>query len=160
MPETGKVFLWSSLALCLSAGACGGDAVVMPDLNVEEELPAAVAEFMELVNAHRVSIGCPGLAWNGGVAGVAQAHSDDMVSRDFFSHTNPDGQSPFDRLAAAGITFTAAAENIAFGYPTAQAVLQGWLDSPGHRANIENCALTEHGVGVTQAHWTHLFIRP
>ncbi len=113
----------------------------------------------ELVNAHRASVGCAALAWNGSVGDVAQAHSDDMVDRDFFSHTNPDGLSPFDRLASAGVSFTAAAENIAYGYPTAQAVLQGWLDSPGHRANIENCALTEHGVGVTEAHWTHLFIR-
>ena len=123
-------------------------------------MPAAAAEFAELVNAHRASVGCSALVWNGSVADVARAHSDDMVERDFFSHTNPDGLSPFDRLSAAGIAFTAAAENIAYGYPTAQAVLQGWLDSPGHRANIENCALTEHGVGVTRAHWTHLFIRP
>jgi uncharacterized protein YkwD len=158
MPEAGKVFLWSSLALCFTAGACGGDAVVGPDLDVK--LSAAVVEFTELVNAHRASLGCPALVWSAGVGDVAQAHSDDMVDRSFFAHTNPDGMSPFDRLAAAGITFTAAAENIAFGYPTAQAVLQGWLDSPGHRANIENCALTEHGVGVTQTHWTHLFIRP
>jgi len=158
MPATGKVFLASSLALWFAAGACQGDGPVGPD--VAGDVPAAVAEFTELVNAHRASVGCPALSWNSSVADVAQAHSDDMVTRDFFSHTNPDGLSPFDRLSEAGIGFTAAAENIAFGYPTAQAVLQGWLGSPGHRANIENCALTEHGVGVTEAHWTHLFIRP
>ena len=158
MPATGKVFLWSILALWFTTGACQGDDPVAPDVDVE--VPAAAAEFAELVNAHRASVGCSALVWNGSVADVARAHSDDMVTRDFFSHTNPDGLSPFDRLSAAGIAFTAAAENIAYGYPTAQAVLQGWLDSPGHRANIENCALTEHGVGVTRAHWTHLFIRP
>jgi uncharacterized protein YkwD len=91
---------------------------------------------------------------------VAQAHSDDLVARDFFAHTNPDGQSPFDRLAASGVGYSSAAENIAYGYPTATAVLNGWLNSPGHRANIENCALLEHGLGLTNSHWTHVFIRP
>lgn len=115
---------------------------------------------MEQVNAHRESIGCPALLWNTAVAAVAQAHSEDMVAREFFSHTNPDGQSPFDRLAEAGIAYSAAAENIAYGYPTAESVLAAWLGSPGHRANIENCALTEHGVGLDGTYWTHVFIRP
>jgi uncharacterized protein YkwD len=60
----------------------------------------------------------------------------------------------------AGIGFSGAAENIAWGYPTAEAVLTGWLNSPGHKANIENCNLTGHGVGLVGTHWTHLFIRP
>jgi uncharacterized protein YkwD len=83
-----------------------------------------------------------------------------MVARDFFSHTNPDGDSPWDRLSAAGISFSRAAENIAWGYTSAEAVLSGWLGSPGHRANIENCALTHHGVGLADWHWTHLFVTP
>lgn len=157
MSSPGKVFPWAVLTLCAPAVACAGDTAVGPDL---DDLPAAVAEFVDLLNAHRVSVGCPSLAWNGGVADVAQGHSDDMVARDFFSHTNPDGLSPFDRLAAAGIAYSAAAENIAYGYPTAQAVLQAWMNSSGHRANIENCGLTEHGVGIAGSHWTHVFIRP
>jgi uncharacterized protein YkwD len=139
----------------LVACACGGDAAG-PDPSADP----AVAAFVELVNAHRGSVGCPELVWQPDVAAVAQAHSADMVARDFFSHTNPDGASPFDRLTAAGIAYSAAAENIAWGYATAEAVLAGWLGSSGHRANIENCALTEHGVGLDGTHWTHLFIRP
>jgi uncharacterized protein YkwD len=140
----------------LAAGACGSDRAVGPDLSANP----TVASFVELVNAHRQSIACPALVWNPAVAAVAQAHSEDMVARDFFSHTNPDGASPFDRLAAADIAFSSAAENIAFGYPTAEAVLAGWLGSSGHRANIENCSLTEHGVGLDGTYWTHVFIRP
>ena len=117
-------------------------------------------EFISLVNAHRADVGCAALTWHSGVADVAQAHSEDMVTRGFFSHTNPDGASPFDRLAEAGIGYASAAENIAFGYRTPQAVLAGWLGSPGHRSNIENCGLTDHGVGLVGSHWTHLFIRP
>jgi uncharacterized protein YkwD len=119
-----------------------------------------IVEFVELMNDHRESVGCPRLDWNGDVASVAQAHSEDMVERDFFAHTNPDGDSPFDRLQNAGIAYSTGAENIAWGYNTADAVLNGWLSSSGHKANIENCSLTEHGVGLEQAHWTHLFIRP
>jgi uncharacterized protein YkwD len=116
--------------------------------------------FVELMNDHRVSLGCAQQIWNHDVAAVAQAHSEDMVERDFFAHTNPDGDSPFDRLQNAAIPYSGAAENIAWGYPTATAVLEGWLNSPGHKANIENCSLTEHGVGLHQSRWTHLFIRP
>jgi uncharacterized protein YkwD len=146
-----------------ATGASPGIAVqsdAVGPVESADTVPAAVAEFVELVNAHRVSVGCPALVWNAGVAGVAQAHSDDMVARDFFSHINPDGESPIDRLRAAGITFTGVLENIAYGYTSAQTVLQGWLDSPGHRANIQNCEATEHGVGLTGTHWTHLLIRP
>jgi uncharacterized protein YkwD len=139
----------------LAASACGADL-----LGVEEIDDLDVRLFVSALNEHRVSVGCPALEWNGDVAAVAQAHSDDMVERDFFDHTNPDGDSPFDRLLDAGISYSGAAENIAYGYRTADAVLAGWLDSPGHRANIENCSLTEHGVGLTSSYWTHVFIRP
>jgi len=143
------------LALVLAASAaCGSDPGVAPDAASD------IALFVELMNQHRADVGCPELTWNAEVAAVAQAHSEDMVARDFFAHTNPDGDSPFDRLTNAGIDFSAAAENIAYGYPTPEAVLDAWLASDGHRANIENCALTEHGVGLQDTYWTHLFIRP
>jgi uncharacterized protein YkwD len=140
----------------LAAVACGSDAAVGPDVDANP----SVTSFVELMNAHRASVGCPELSWNSEVSAVAQAHSEDMIARDFFSHTNPDGDSPFDRLRDAGVSYSAAAENIAYGYPTAEAVLTGWLGSSGHRANIENCSLTEHGVGLEGSHWTHVFIRP
>ena len=144
----------AAILAALAATACG-DAVG-PEAPADPEVVA----FVEQVNDHRQSVGCPDLTWNPAVAAVAQAHSEDMVARDFFSHTNPDGASPFDRLTDAGIAYSGAAENIAYGYPTAEAVLAGWLGSAGHRANIENCSLTEHGVGLEGAHWTHVFIRP
>ena len=144
------------LALSTLVLACDSGDPVAP----EEEIPAALQDFVSLMNAHRASVGCEPLAWNPGVAAVAQAHSEDMVARAYFAHDNPDGESPFDRLQAAGISYQGAAENIAYGYPTGAAVLEGWLDSPGHRANIENCGLSEHGVGLEGTHWTHVFIRP
>ncbi len=149
------VRLCAALALCALPAACGAD-----DAPLAPEIPADVGQFVALVNDHRVSVGCGTLTWSAEVASVAQAHSDDMVERDFFSHTNPDGQSPFDRLSAAGVDYSRAAENIAWGYASAQAVLDGWLQSAGHRANLENCALTHHGLGLTEWRWTHVFTTP
>ncbi|MDA0327989.1 MAG: CAP domain-containing protein [Gemmatimonadetes bacterium] len=139
---------------------CGLILLACGDSGLGPDFDPAVEAFVELMNDHRVGVGCAALEWNGFVAEVAQDHSRDMVQRDFFAHENPDGASPFDRLTAAGIGYSRAAENIAWGYGSAASVLAGWLDSPGHRSNIENCSLTQHGVGLLETHWTHVFITP
>lgn len=145
------------LALVLGA-ACGGEAVGPAAAGAGTDGPQ-VAAFVEQMNAHRQSRSCGVLAWHEGVAEVAEAHSADMVERAFFSHTNPDGADPFDRLGAAGIGWSGSAgENIAYGTSNATTVLGLWLDSPGHRANIENCGYTHHGVGLAAGYWTHLFV--
>jgi uncharacterized protein YkwD len=78
----------------------------------------------------------------------------------FFSHTNHLGKNPFQRLQGAGIRYRIAAENIAAGQQTAEQVLQSWLNSQGHRRNIENCDLTQHGVGFYNNRWTHVLMTP
>lgn len=133
-------------------------------VNTEEDttVPAKASEFANLVNQHRDTKCSNSLTWNTSVFQVAQAHSQDMKDRSFFSHDNPDGKSPFDRLTDAGISYSAAAENIAKGQSTAQEVLNAWLNSSGHKTNIENCTYTEHGVGYVADgnYWTHVFIKP
>lgn len=124
------------------------------------DIDPVVAQFVVLVNQYRATVGCPQLEWDANVAGVAQDHSEDMVERDFFSHTNPDGASAGNRLSAAGVSWTRWGENIAAGYATAEAVLGAWLDSEGHRRNIESCAFQRHGVGLADNHWTHVFMTP
>jgi uncharacterized protein YkwD len=119
-----------------------------------------VISFVDRMNAHRVSIGLSPLAWRSDVAAVAVAHSQDMTDRDFFSHTNPDGESPGDRLDGDGIAYRAWGENIAWGYSTGASVLGAWLASEGHRENIENSYFTQHGVGKVGNIWTHVFLRP
>jgi uncharacterized protein YkwD len=138
------------------AGAPGGSGAAEPAMAA----PDAARRVAELVNQHRAQVGCPPLAWDDGAARVALAHSDDMRRRNFFSHTSPEGKSPFDRLDAAGIAWSTAAENIAQDPRGPDAVVRGWLASAGHRANIENCRLTRHGVGVSGDRWTHLFYTP
>jgi uncharacterized protein YkwD len=156
-PPTGSRRLGALLISFLALSGCGDDPV-----GPEMAQPADpnVQAFVEEVNAYRGTVGCGPLAWRSDVAGVAQSHSQDMVARDYFDHYTPEGASPFDRLTAAGIAYSLAAENIAYGYPTASTVLAGWLGSPGHKANLDNCALTGHGVGLDGTHWTHLFVTP
>jgi uncharacterized protein YkwD len=152
-----------SLALLVYlVGACAAGAVDPRDPGTAGETEIApqgqLRELEQLANAHRAQVGCGPLRWDARTGGVAQAHADDMVRRDYFNHTNPDGQSPFERLRGAGVTYSSAAENIAFGYPTATGVLQGWLNSEGHRRNLENCRYTHHGAGLNSGKWVHVFI--
>lgn len=121
----------------------------------------SVAEMARLVNAHRQARGCPALEWLQGAADAAQAHSADMARRGYFDHVSPDGRQPWDRLAARGVGYRMVAENIAWTpEQSARQTLQGWINSPGHRANLENCAYTHHGIGMENAYWTHVFVTP
>ncbi|MEU2053772.1 CAP domain-containing protein [Streptomyces bungoensis] len=108
---------------------------------------AAEAEVLRLVNEERAKVGCSALAANSSLTGLAEGFSDDMAARGFFDHTDPDGASPWDRAAKAGITGLGG-ENIARGQADAAAVMQAWMNSPGHRANILNCDFKTLGVGV------------
>ncbi|MGY1703238.1 CAP domain-containing protein [Geodermatophilus sp. SYSU D00697] len=122
--------------------------------------PTAEGQVLALVNEARADAGCAPLVADGALAAVARAHSADMRDRDYFSHTTPEGLSPFDRADQAGVGH-ARAENIAYGQPDAAAVMEDWMNSSGHRANILDCELTTLGVGVAEGPggpwWTQLF---
>jgi uncharacterized protein YkwD len=94
------------------------------------------------------------LQWNALLTNAAAAHSQDMASKDFFSHTGSDGSSASQRIAAAGYAWQVAAENIAAGYSTVQAVMDGWMASEGHCANIMNAALRDIGVACVPGNGT------
>jgi uncharacterized protein YkwD len=108
---------------------------------------AAAAQVAKLTNAQRTQHGCAPLRVDARLAGAAQAHSADMDHRHYFDHDTPDGKTPWDRIKAAGYS-QPGAENIAMGQPTPAAVVDAWMNSPGHRANILNCDLKAIGVGV------------
>jgi len=109
-------------------------------------LGAVEQEVLDLTNAQRASHGCSALAVDTRLMTAARAHAADMVARDYFSHTSPDGSGPTERGNAAGYT-GGVGENIAVGYPSAQAVMDGWMNSEGHRANILNCSYEVIGIG-------------
>jgi uncharacterized protein YkwD len=108
---------------------------------------AVEAEVVKLVNAERSKVGCSPVTSNGTLRKLAEAFSADMAARNFFDHTDPDGKDPWQRAALLGITGLGG-ENIARGQATAQDVMDAWMNSPGHRANILNCDFTTLGVGV------------
>lgn len=108
---------------------------------------ATEAQVLKLVNEERAKVGCSALAANSSLTKLAEAFSDDMAARNFFDHTDPDGATPWDRAAKAGIT-DLGGENIARGQADAAAVMEAWMASPGHRANILNCDFKTLGVGV------------
>ena len=88
-----------------------------------------------------------------------------MRDKNYFSHTSPTYGSPFDMMKSFGIKYRAAGENIAKGYRTPESVMDGWMNSPGHKANIMSPDFTEIGVGyVTDSrgtgYWVQMFIRP
>ena len=125
-------------------------------------LSATESAVLDLVNAQRAGAGCKPLAVNATLVTVARAHSTDMATRGFFSHDNPDGLSPFDRMRRAGYNGSTMGENIAAGYATAAAVMDAWMKSPGHRANILNCRFAEIGIGYAaggpyRTYWTQDF---
>ncbi|MFF9126151.1 CAP domain-containing protein [Streptomyces sp. NPDC014889] len=108
---------------------------------------AVEAEVLRLVNEERAKVGCSALTASSTLAGLAQDFSEAMAAENFFDHTDPSGASPWDRAAKLGIT-SLGGENIARGQADAEAVMDAWMNSPGHRANILNCDFKTLGVGV------------
>ena len=121
-----------------------------------------------LINAERAARGIAALHHDDLLRIVARAHSEDMVARSFFSHVNPDGDDPFDRMRAVGISFQRAGENIAWnrGYADpAMVAVNGWMNSDGHRANILDDRFTATGMGVAEGddgrwYFTQVFTLP
>ena len=107
------------------------------------------AEVMRLTNEHRQAHGCAPLQQDDRLMRAAQRHADDMARNDFTSHTGSDGSSGGDRLTREGYRWSRWGENIAWGYTSPEAVVQAWMDSAGHRANILNCNFQHIGVGYT-----------
>ncbi|MEV2262566.1 CAP domain-containing protein [Streptomyces anulatus] len=108
---------------------------------------SARSEVLSLVNQERAKVGCSPLSTSAPLTSLAQNFSEDMAARGFFDHTDPDGDTPWDRAAQAGVQGLGA-ENIARGQADAQAVMEGWMNSEGHRANILNCDYKTIGIGV------------
>ena len=132
--------------------------------NTSSSESAMEEEVLRLVNEERTKRGLNALKRASDLDALARAHSADMINRHFFDHNNPDGQSPFDRMRAAGISYRAAAENIASGQRSAEAVMNAWMNSSGHRANILNATYTEIGIGAVKSsggtiYWTQEFVK-
>ncbi|GAA0434175.1 CAP domain-containing protein [Actinoplanes campanulatus] len=123
------------------------------------------AEVLRLVNAEREKAGCSGLSRESHLEAAAQKHSDRQAAQNTMSHQLPGEASMGDRVTAEGYQWRGVAENVAAGYTTAAGVMDGWMNSPGHKANILNCDYTEIGVGLAKSssgtlYWTQNFATP
>lgn len=135
-----------------------GQILQIPQL--ESTVSSYESEVIRLVNEIRQQNGLRPLAANWELSRVARYKSQDMRDNGYFSHNSPTYGTPFQMLSAFGLSYRTAGENIAKGYASPQAVVNGWMNSSGHRANILNASYTQIGVGYVSRgnYWTQLFI--
>ena len=130
--------------------------------NTHESINANEFEWrvFQLTNVERENHGVPPLQWNNILGAAARAHTEDMVRNNFLSHTGSDRSDLGQRVTRAGYTWSSVAENIAEGQRSPEEVINSWMNSPGHRANILNPNLIHLGVGYAADKWTQKFGTP
>ncbi len=145
--------------------------IVNPDLiypgqiinipTADSKVSSYESEVIRLVNEIRAQNGFKTLTADWELSRVARFKSQDMKDNKYFSHTSPVYGSPFEMIKNFGISYRSAGENIARGQATPQAVVNAWMNSSGHRANILNSSYTKIGVGYVSEgnYWTQMFIR-
>ncbi|WCN82777.1 CAP domain-containing protein [Micromonospora sp. LH3U1] len=124
---------------------------------------AQAREVVNLVNAERAKAGCKALGIDDKLMTAAQRHSQDQADHQNMSHTGSDGSNSGVRLDRVGYAWRTYGENVAWNQKTPAAVMDAWMNSSGHRANILNCAFTEIGVGIASSngpYWTQVFAAP
>ena len=130
------------------------------NIPTQDDIKAYEQEVIRLVNAERTKQGLTELKYDWELARVARYKSEDMRDQNYFSHDSPTYGSPFEMIKNFGITYKAAGENIAKGQTTPEQVVNSWMNSSGHRANILSTKYTHIGVGYAKdGHiWTQQFI--
>ena len=162
---------WRQLVCDRLGLSCGGSQTPSgpsaPETPSEPEQPSGSTSVLDyeqqvvtLVNAERAKYGLAALTLDETLCGCARVKSQDMHDQGYFSHTSPTYGSPFDMMRAFGVSYRTAGENIAMGYATPAAVVEAWMNSEGHRANILSANYTTLGVGYVEdgGYWTQWFI--
>ncbi|QQZ11120.1 CAP domain-containing protein [Heyndrickxia vini] len=123
-------------------------------------LNAFEKQVVDLTNKERAKNGLPALKIDNELSKVARTKSNDMAKNKYFDHTSPTYGSPFDMMKKFGISYRSAGENIAMGQRSPEEVVNAWMNSEGHRANILNKNYTHIGVGYVENgnYWTQEFI--
>lgn len=126
-----------------------------------ENVSAIEQAVLDLTNAERQKAGLKPLQIDKNLMNSARQKSTDMATNNYFSHTSPTYGSPFDQMKANGVSYRAAAENIAMGQRSAEEVVKAWMESPGHRQNILTPNFTHIGIGydANGNYWTQQFIQ-
>ena len=121
-------------------------------------------QVLELVNKERSKVGLKALTLSNELTDVAMEKARDMRDSNYFDHTSPNYGSPFEMMRHFGIQYRSAGENIAAGQKTAAEVMNSWMNSSGHRANILNSDYEQLGVGSVEGgsygtYWVQMFIK-
>ena len=124
-----------------------------PEATVAAAAPVPTGGFGAALNAQRASAGLPPATPDARLTAAAQRHADDMVAQDYFSHSGSDGSSSAERVRAAGYSSCRPSENIAFGQTSEASVLQTWVNSPPHLANIMMQGPVQYGLGHAGTKW-------
>ncbi|WP_188402091.1 LysM peptidoglycan-binding domain-containing protein [Fictibacillus barbaricus] len=114
-------------------------------------------QVSQIVNQERQKAGLAPLTLDAELSNVAMAKAKDMITNNYFDHNSPTYGSPFEMMRSFGINYTAAGENIAKGQTSPQAVMNDWMNSPGHRQNILSSNYDSIGVAYYQGAWVQLF---
>ncbi|SDT18067.1 uncharacterized protein, YkwD family [Paenibacillaceae bacterium GAS479] len=122
-----------------------------------ESSTAFAQQVVSIVNQERAKQGLGALASDAALSKVAMDKAKDMYVNNYFSHTSPTYGSPFDMMAANGIKYNTAGENIAKGQRTPEEVMKAWMESPGHKANIMKSSYTSIGVAYHNGVWVQMF---
>lgn len=160
--RAGAGFLYNIHSTANSNNYGNGDSTNKVSQN--SNLSANAQEVIKLVNKERNAAGLSALAENSRLSEVAQAKAEDMMKNGYFSHISPTYGSPFEMMKTFGIAYKSAGENIAKGQKTPAAVMNGWMNSSGHRTNILNVSYEQIGAGFCKdssgvAYWVQMFIR-
>jgi uncharacterized protein YkwD len=174
-----KTFLLAFPVLALAA--CGGGSAINPASNLQDAPPIVAggdtspvsggpvttpqdANFGRMLNEYRLTSGVGTLTFDPLLEQAAEAHSQDMLKRDYFAHESPEGDGVHERILATGYKPTAWAETLGIGHQSDASILQGWKDSPPHDAALKGKSLEEFGLAVagtgSKTRWTLVMATP
>lgn len=111
----------------------------------------SISGLLQETNEERVAAGLGSLALNSQLNSAAQAKANDMAARDYWSHNTPEGNPPWVFIDAAGYDYKTAGENLAYGFDNSTETVIGWMNSPGHKANILNTGYVDVGFGIANS---------
>lgn len=164
---------FASIGICLTLVGCGGsatvggasdpvakpptvlnetftdDSVVLDGSSETFASPSGDVSFGTILNNVRLDVGAGSVRYDARLDGAAQAHADDMINRNYFSHVSPEGKDVHDRIVAQGYNPSAWGENLGKGQRTEQEVLEGWQNSPSHNEMMTSKNFEEFGLGHT-----------
>jgi uncharacterized YkwD family protein/spore coat assembly protein SafA len=152
--------IWQGMKLNIPAAGATTGRAASPTLQngTASQTSAYASQVATLVNQERAKAGLKPLASDSALSAMALIKAKDMYNNHYFDHNSPTYGSPFDMMKSNGIRYTYAGENIAMGQKTPQDVMNGWMNSPGHRQNILSPNFTKIGVAYYNGEWVQEFI--